>query len=208
MKIKAFASLCRKNKRVYLYTEEDRQWISDGLAAYSLDGVPWLSPEHVPVLLDVPEKDRSSYDVKKVDSPEDGLFSDHWRGEEAVMPMNANIRYKEMDLLVFRVFGELWFLQEKYLPPVLDDFSCFYARKAGKRNIIAVKNGLLLAAVISCCNPVDGKLADEMQEISIGCTELLRKKEQAWRQTSDESDKDQISLQYEIAEPVDGQAVE
>ena len=44
MKIKAIASLCKKQKRVHIYNIENRgtirQFVGDGYACYPIDGMP------------------------------------------------------------------------------------------------------------------------------------------------------------------------
>ena len=54
MKIKQIAELIKKRKWVDLYQGEGEQWVSDGVAMYSLAGLPELRLSELFRMVDIP----------------------------------------------------------------------------------------------------------------------------------------------------------
>lgn len=82
MKIKSIAAICKKSKRVVLYSKRNiegdivQQYISDGSAVYPVSGLPALDEESILTIFDIPEKQREDWFVKDADIPDGINFED------------------------------------------------------------------------------------------------------------------------------------
>lgn len=155
MKIKAIASLCKKQKRVHIYNIENRgtirQFVGDGYACYPIDGMPKVDEKTILAIFDVPENQREKWMVFESQEPQGIDFRDVAEGEEMGDVETFTLGVDGATIKPMNMNGGILFFDAKYQGPIMDmmDMMEFYRRKAesGKEYIVA-KAGFMLQAII------------------------------------------------------------
>lgn len=166
MKMKAVQALLNSEKRVILFQGQE-QWIGDGNAAYPLHGLPPLKQENLKAFLDCNEKQWEKFYVQE----DEASFSieDNILEEEDLEYIGLTIRYMERELVPLIGAGHIYFVQTKYIKPLIEDIS-FHLRKTFKEQpYIAVKEGFLLRAVIMPCECVDEQFCNIIGNLYVNC---------------------------------------
>lgn len=153
MKLKAMGRLCKAAGRLELidYEAEDgtiEQWIGCGKCAWPVDGLPYLTLDNTERLLELGAKDM------------EGIESDHLHAapgrlrhgdEEEIVLYQADLSLEylgERYMLLKSSDGDLWPVDRALLAPKGKGWDPeFYWRP--ELGYIAVKNGLMLEAVIT-----------------------------------------------------------
>jgi len=151
MKLGKIASLFKKNKRIILYTAADgTQWISNGVAIYSMRGMPPLTPEIVLRFFDVPADQLAKWQCETEDLPAGIDFSDFVENDKELELMKVNIDWYGETFMFFPDGKEIYSIQAAYVMPMIGgDYITYQKRKmAGGGHVIAVKDGLELMAII------------------------------------------------------------
>lgn len=154
MVIKEIAKLCKERKNIQLFADRRNrvQWISDGIAAYPLYGMPWLDEDTVLTVMDIEEKDREKYRVKAEEEIPDEIHTEDTDDTEKILPPpGLSIQYKGQLWQPAITSMGLYFFNPKYLRPLkdLEEPPEIYEREAesGTPYLVA-KAGLMVVAVI------------------------------------------------------------
>lgn len=166
MKLKPIEKICKTAGRIVLYDEvremdvdelpEDgslpRQWMSDGVAAYPLDGLPYLDEESVCAIFDVDHKRRDKMTIShKMALPEGVDFSDLHVGDSPLEPLNFKMSLGSDELCLFRdKDGALMVIKEVYRKPfdAWKECECYKRTDSGGKPYVAVIHGCVLRGVI------------------------------------------------------------
>lgn len=163
MKLKQIEKLCKSAGRIRLYDElppEDydeeygkpRQWMSDGTAAYPLDGVPYLDQDAVYAIFDI--------DTKKADKllliheyalPTGISFADQSKEDTPLEPVNFKMSLGGDELALFRdVNGGLVVIRADYRKPFdsWKECECFKRLNRDGEPFVAVMSGCILRGLI------------------------------------------------------------
>ena len=169
MILKAISKLCKKRKRIALYTDRrgDCQWIGDGSSLYPLHGMPELDEETVFAVLDIPQDKRESYIVSWEAWPEHIDGGDEADGERQLLDSPCGIVWKDMKLMPARTSRGLWFYNPDYLNPLrdADSFELYERETPDGRIYLAVKTGLLLRAIILPKLPEPEAIAEHLKQL-------------------------------------------
>lgn len=206
MKIKAIAALMKKKRRISIFDDEKNgvQWISDGYAAYPLYGLPELDGDTLLTVLDVPEKEREKYIVRRGMLPRAPCFSDT-DGTERRLPPPAliSIGYGGEVLAPARTSLGLAFYNPEYLRPVSDGpFEMYERESAEGKMYLAVKSGFLLRALILPGEPNEEDIAQRLELLHRELISSISRKAMESRKKTPE---DQYSL---AVDPETGEIME
>ena len=171
MKMKAVQSLLSSGKRAILF-HGDEQWIGDGYAAYPLHGLPRLEKDNLKAFLDCNEKQWEKFFVQEEKLPfsiEDNILE-----ETDLEYIGLMIRYAECDLIPLIGAGHIYFIQNKYIRPLTEDITFHLRRTDGGQYCIAVKEGLILRAVIMPYECINDDLNGILMRLSVNCDSELR----------------------------------
>ena len=146
MKIKTIAANFKKNKKfTILQKSEGEQWITNGIAAYSLAGMPALTPKTVLQIFDVPEDKQSEWTVNVDDMPAGmlALWKVNLFGLE-VEQLKTSLELAGKTFLMLRHEGNIFAIDEKYVKPFYDaiEYLRFY-----RHNLCVGKNGKEMAMI-------------------------------------------------------------
>lgn len=165
MKLKAIEKLCKALGRVRLYDlvkemdidelDEDslpRQWISDDVAAYPLDGLPYLDEESVCAIFDVDAKKRDKLVVTHHPTFPEGLdFSDLHPGDTILEPLNFQMSIGGDELYLLKdKDGALVVIKSGYRKPfdAWKECECYKRVDRSGQPYVAVIQGCVLRGVI------------------------------------------------------------
>ena len=166
MKLKAIEKLCKAAGCVRLFdeqkvvdqTEDDvtlfpqRQWISDGVACYPLDGLPYLDEESVCAIFDVDAKKRDKLVVShKTDLPGGMDFADYHRGDDPLEKLDFQMSLGGDELSLFRdSAGALVVIKSVYRKPfeAWKECECFKRMDSEGRPYVAIMSGCILRGLI------------------------------------------------------------
>ena len=164
MRLKAVEKLCKEAGCVRLFDDftverdEDgefrtgRQWMSDGTAAFPLDGLPYLDEAAVYAIFDVDAKKQDKLVVECKDSLPEKLSFDDRRSED--VPLEA-VRFRmsigSHELALFRdPEGGLIVIRADYKKPFENwrECECFKRMSTEGRPFVAVMSGCILRGLI------------------------------------------------------------
>ena len=152
MKLKTIASLFNRNNQLNIYTADNgEQWISNGVAVYSLRGMPHMTADIILRIFDIPPDKRDKWLTEESEIPVTISFEDYVIGETEVKPFKINIEYFGVNYWLFPDGQRVYSFNEEYLKSLLDepDYLKFHKRTTeGGGFILACKVGLELKAII------------------------------------------------------------
>ena len=155
MKLKTIASIFNRNKRLIIHTAQNgEQWISNGIAAYSLNGMPQLTPEIVLRIFDVPADKQAKWLCEECDLPSVISFADATDGEVEIEPLKINIERFGINYWLFPNPNKqrIYSFNEDFIKPLLDepDYLTYYKRETVSGGfVLACKIGMELKAIIA-----------------------------------------------------------
>lgn len=155
MKLKAIATIFKRNKRLnILVMPNGTQWITNGVALYSMSGMPELTPAMVLKIFDIPEDKQGEWTCEIKPMPENmreictnGFFAT----ELLLEPKKSTIKYGGTTYSFLRNVDDIIAVDEKYLKPLDDmEYMQFYKREIPNKcgYAIVCQNALELEAVI------------------------------------------------------------
>lgn len=179
MKLKAVEKLCKASGCVRLFDEEakepvmssekllemltedmdedrvptpPRQWISDGVACYPLDGLPYLDEESICAIFDIDAKKRDKLVLShKADLPEGMDFTDVHQGDDRLEQLDFQMSLGGDELTLFRDGGGgLVVIKSAYRKPfeAWKECECFKRVDSAGRPYVAVMSGFVLRGLI------------------------------------------------------------
>jgi len=153
MKHRAVERICKNAKILHIYDrvydgEITEQWVGDGAAAYPMWGMAIMDAEQYLCAFDVPEGKRDGWGISRAKCPED-IVRDVDPNEEEIRAHETGVFHGGKDLLLFDTSEGVMAMDRKYLAPIMDcGLLSFYKRGEGKGRYFAVKNGMVVVAVI------------------------------------------------------------
>lgn len=164
-KIKRIAK--REKKAILLRDEDGMQWLNTGSGVYILEGMPELDEETVLTIIGVADNKKSdwmigkSYDIEpflKNDFPEEiELTADESR---------ISIIYEGTEIIpIYTPHGVIW-LEAALLAPTIKKemgYQRMFLRNCGGTRLIAVKEGMMLSAVIAEYQPERKRFSETLE---------------------------------------------
>ena len=179
MKLKAVEKLCKASGCVRLFDEEakgpvmspeellemltedmdedrvptpTRQWISDGVGAYPLDGLPYLDEESICAIFDIDAKKRDKLVVSHKGALPEGMgFTDVHQGDDRLEQLDFQMSLGGDELTLFRDSGGgLVVIKSAYRKPfeAWKECECFKRVDSEGRPYVAVMSGFVLRGLI------------------------------------------------------------
>lgn len=172
MKFSKIAALAKREKTAILMRDADGvQWLGTGSAAYMLGGMPPLDTDTVLTVMGVPEDKKSTwFSVEKEDRGK--LLENDVPGEEEVTADNAGISViygGKLLMPIYTMMGMVWIDMELLAPTDRKEegYRRFFIREMENGiRAVAVKEGLVLTAVIMECRIESNDLADALDTLA------------------------------------------
>lgn len=168
MKLKTIASIFNRNKRLTICTNiQGEQWITNGIAAYSLRGMPHMTPEIVLRIFDVPPDKQNKWICEETELPTAISFEDNERGEIEIEPLKTNIERFGDNFWLFPDGRRIYSFNEDFIKPLLDepDYLTYHKRETVNGGfVLACKIGFELKAIV--CPSMLHKKEDFIEEIA------------------------------------------
>ena len=172
MKFSKIAALAKREKTAILMRDADGvQWLGTGSAAYMLEGMPPLDTDTVLTVMGVPEDKKSTwFSVEKEDKGK--LLENDVPGEEEVTADNAGISViygGKLLMPIYTMMGMVWIDAELLAPTDRKEegYRRFFIREMENGiRAVAVKEGLVLTAVIMECRIESNDLADALDTLA------------------------------------------
>ena len=172
MKFSKIAALAKREKTAILMRDADgMQWLGTGSAFYLLDGMPPLDTDTVLTVMGVPEDKKSTwFSVEKEDRGK--LLENDVPGEEEVTADNAGISViygGKLLMPIYTMMGMVWIDVELLAPTDRKEegYRRFFIREMENGiRAVAVKEGLVLTAVIMECRIESNDLADALDTLA------------------------------------------
>lgn len=188
MKIKKIIDLCKKSKRIILFTDEERgeQWISNGEAAYPLFDCPRFDEDTIFAVFDIPQKkaEEIRFEEKAV-FPSAYDFSDTTENEMPADRWALGLVVNGERVIPFSTSQGLVFVGEKYLAPFSDyDMAqlTFSERiDTAGQSYFAVKAGFLLIGIVMPIRIINEDLVRDLGRLHRGCEVALANEKGATR---------------------------
>lgn len=155
----------------------ENQWINTGGAAYKLEGLPPMSADSFLNLLGIGERKKQDW-YKEDQADKEGIFKPDRYAEEELTADDAgiSIAYNGKYLTpIYRPGGVIW-LDLNLMAPVVNaktEYLRFFAREQGGKYVIAVKDGLILIALIAEFE-MSEDLRDKLELLYTQCNRRLR----------------------------------
>ena len=172
MKFSKIAALAKREKTAILMRDADGvQWLGTGDAVYMLEGMPPLDEDTVLTVMGVPEDKKSTwFSVEKEDKGK--LLENDVPGEEEVTADNAGISViygGKLLMPIYTMMGMVWIDVELLAPADRKEagYRRFFIREMenGTR-AVAVKEGMILKAVIMECRIESDSLVDALDTLA------------------------------------------
>ena len=159
--------LCKKEKRMVLYTYGQMQWIGVGGAAYPLLKVPHLDEGTVKAIYSLPDDMTVE---EKEGLPPHLSFANEDRAERPVFMEKIQLNPSPERLLTLRTSEGVCFIKERYLKPLEEGengSADLYERRSTSGQIyIVAKQGMMLEAVIMpVVNVIKEDWLDDLQNL-------------------------------------------
>lgn len=172
MRFSKIAALAKREKTAILMRDADGvQWMGTGAALYMLEGMPPLDADTVLTVMGVPEDKKDAW-LSVVREDTNGMLENDAPGEEEVTADNAGISVIYGGKLltpIYTMMGMVWIDVELLAPTDRKEagYRRFFIREMenGGR-AIAVKEGMILKAVIMECRIEGDDLAEALETLA------------------------------------------
>ncbi len=174
MKIKSLAGLINKSKKLVLLDIENSgtQWAGDGVALYSLSGLPKMNCMECFRMMDIPEAKSADIDTRAQIMPDKWapytLPLDDTQGLQEILPTDEIFSYKGYALHPFSTRdGATYLIQTKYLKPLENaDGLSFWLAKPGSFRFVVAYDGLFPAALLPPLFDTQGNIASYLSALA------------------------------------------
>ena len=153
MKFSKIAMLAKRGRTAILMTDEEgMQWLSTGAAIYKLENMPVLDEDTVLTVMNVSDDAREKW-YTSIKEDEIGFLNGYVDGDEEITAEDAGISIIYNGYLLTPIYtmnGMIWIDAELLAPTEKKDmdYRRFFVRNVGKHRAIAVKEAMILTAVI------------------------------------------------------------
>lgn len=182
MKIKKIIANCKNIGQLYIYDHGDSaQWISSGDAAYPIFDLPKFDPDTICTAYDITDKQQDKMVIQRLPELPTGIcFDDYCESEHQVEPSRMRIIAQGKTLMPILTSAGMQFIDDKLLEPLADvpsdDLSLFERITDDGRMYFAVKQGLMITAVIEPFDILTDDFVDEVKSIATQCEIALYNK--------------------------------
>ncbi|GHU42251.1 hypothetical protein FACS1894111_05880 [Clostridia bacterium] len=171
MKLKTIASIFNRNKQLTIYTTESgEQWLSNGMAMYSLRGMPYMESETILRIFDVPPDKRSKWFCNESKMTSTVEYEDNTENETGMEPLNVKIEWLDDKYWFFQDGKKIYGFKEEYIKPLLDepDYLTYHKRELDCGVfVLACKIGFEIKAIIfPCALHKEKKHTEEIEQIA------------------------------------------
>lgn len=181
MIIKHVISLCKRDRRMMLYDDHSGasavQWLGAAGAIYPLQHMPQLDENNIFTAFDITTKQADKIIFLRAALPTTVDFRDVVECENTLETADIEIGSGGTLLLPLHTSQGIRFIDKAYLRPLADcdeDMLMFYERQTKDGDLyIAVKVGMILAAVITPLDVVNEKFVEKLREITKDCAIAL-----------------------------------
>lgn len=170
MKIKAVGTICNTARCICCFEEKETQWIGDGIAEYSLHGVPILKDSELLRILDVTDRDAEKFNIQHSSKVTDRFdLSDSITDEDILTESDIVLSINGEQILPLKGTAGVLFIKAKYLKPYQgSDVRLFERTDRCGFPYIAIKEGLLMSGLV-----IPYQISDEdkkeMRDILAAC---------------------------------------
>lgn len=187
MKVKKAVDICKKRSVLTLYDSADGQWLSDGGVIYPLFELPEFSEETICLAYDINVKKAASMVIARYPNLPEGInFEDAALNETQVVEGPMDLNYKGQWLKPIITSQGIEFINGEYFKPlsdISDEGLLFFERIADSGNkYFAVKQGLLIVAIIFPMRVIDESFVKEIQAFATLCEASLHNKKSSSQQ--------------------------
>lgn len=172
MRFSKIASLAKREKTAILMRDADGvQWLGTGAAVYMLEGMPPLDEDTVLTVMGIPEDKKDTW-LSVIREDKGGLLENDAPGEEEVTADNAGISViygGKLLMPIYTMMGMVWIDVELLAPTDRKEegYRRFFIREMENGiRAVAVKEGMILKAVIMECKVEGDSLADALETLA------------------------------------------
>lgn len=182
MKIKKIIANCKSRGQLYIYDHGDStQWISSGAAFYPIFDLPKFDPDTICTTYDITDKQQDKMVIQREpELPGWICFDDYCENEHQVEPSRMRIIAQGKTLIPVLTSVGIQFVDDRLLDPLSDtpsdDLSFFERITDYGRIYFAVKQGLMITAVIAPFDILTDDFVDEVKSIATQCEIALYNK--------------------------------
>lgn len=181
MKVKKAVDICKKRNVITLYDSADGQWLSDGGAIYPLFELPEFTEDTICLTYDINVKKAASMVIiRNPELPEGINFEDATKDETQVVEGQMDLNYRGQWLKPIITSKGIEFINGEYLKPlsdISDEGLLFFERISDSGNkYFAVKQGLLIVAIIFPMRIIDEEFVKEINAFATLCEASLHNK--------------------------------
>lgn len=138
---------------IFTNPDTQQQYMSDGVAIYPLEGLPFINEQYVCAMYDISDKKAEKMFFRNINGlPAEIDLSDSVKTESVATLMGISVIIAGISHTAILTERGLMFIEGKYLSPLSDidsRYLQFYLRyNINNKPIIAVKNGMVLVAMI------------------------------------------------------------
>lgn len=172
MLIKKIVALCKKNNTVHMLRGSDVEWLGNGIGYYPQIDMPEFTETTFCSAFDfTPKAAEKMYFNFSAEIPAGFDFSDCTADEvECLYLDDISIQYGGKLLMPVRTSDGISYIDKAYLAPVMDVdtdlLKIFERRSSGGVQYFAVKNGLMVVAVIMPFNAINDTFSDTLSSIA------------------------------------------
>ncbi len=177
MRCKEVIRLCVKRKKMVVYRDGEDQWLSDGVSAYRISGIPHLDGDGVPRLFDIPWKKWEKMTFSVCDGLPGNLCFEDFEDGERELEISARILGGDGECyLAVKTRKGVYFINEADLKPIeTDGYTKILERTNAHGDIyFAIREGLRVSALISSVNMATDEMAENFREIAFGLQKVAR----------------------------------
>lgn len=181
MKVKKAVDICKKRNVLRLYDSADGQWLSDGGVIYPLFELPEFTEDTICLAYDINIKKAASMVITRDHNLPEGInFEDAAKDEKQVVEGPMDLNYRGQWLKPIITSQGIEFINGEYLKPlsdISDEGLLFFERISDSGNkYFAVKQGLLIVAIIFPMRIIDEEFVKEIQAFATLCEASLHNK--------------------------------
>ncbi len=157
----------REKKAILLRDEDGMQWLNTGSAAYILEGMPELDEETVLTIIGVPDNKKSDWTTGKSYDVEPFLQNDFPEEIELTADeARVSVIYEGTEIIpIYTLRGIIW-LEAVLLAPTTKKemgYQRMFLRQCGGKRLIAIKEGMMLSAVIAEYQPERKRFSETLE---------------------------------------------
>lgn len=145
MKNSKIFNIVKKSGQAFVFNMSSEQWLSDGLAAYSLAGLPEFSEESLLCMMDKTSDDLFPISMNAqavVNMEEDEYF------DATIYPMTLKWKKKELIFIKYDI-NMGFFVNLKYISGFIDDYNySFSVYRNQKSHYLVIKDGMFPVCIV------------------------------------------------------------